>query len=197
MSPSFFSPPIVCNDSSADGESSLRMTFKCWHLNYVCLSEGEWPACFCCASFCVQDRRLQVLNAGGFILITRTHWYTHNASGIWSHGRNPEGAILDAFAEVRESVETVYTKNFNRFYFKRLPRKSHQIVTTNIKSLIVTNPRLYCQFICMAYFLVRTSTDTILWLKRSIPSQSMLTFRKHHTLRGDKNLHGGRFIVYQ
>ena len=98
--------------------------------------------------------------AGGFILITRTHSYTH----IMAH-RNPEGAILDGFVKVRESVETVYTKNFNGFYFKHLQRKSHQIVTTNIKSLIVTNPRLYCQFICMAYFLVRTSTDTILVAK--------------------------------
>ncbi len=75
--------------------------------------------------------------------------------------RNPEGAILDGFVKVRESVETVYTKNFNGFYFKHLQRKSHEIVTTNIKSLIVTNPRLYCQFICMAYFLVRTSTGSI------------------------------------
>lgn len=79
--------------------------------------------------------------------------------------RNPEGAILDSFVKVWESVDTVYTKNFNGFYFKHSQWKSHQIVTTNIKSLIVTNPRLYCQFICMAYFLVRTSTDTILWLK--------------------------------
>lgn len=54
--------------------------------------------------------------------------------------RNPEGAILDGFVKVRQSVETVYTKNFNGFYFKHLQPKSHQIVTTNIKSLIVTNP---------------------------------------------------------
>lgn len=92
--------------------------------------------------------------------LNRTHAHVH----VMAH-RNPEGAILDGFVKVRESVETVYTKNFNGFYFKHLQRKSHQIVTTNIKSVIVTNPRLDCQFICVAYFLTRTSTDAVLWLK--------------------------------
>lgn len=136
----FSSPPIVCNDSRADGEASLRMTFKCWHLNYVCLSEGEWPARFCCASFCARGLAARRYSSWRVRFQSRVHFpYAHTHIPTTAH-RNPEGAILDGFVKVRESVETVYTKNFNGFYFKRLQRKSHQIVTTNIKSLIVTNP---------------------------------------------------------
>lgn len=93
-----------------------------------------------CLLLCARARRSQVLKLASSFSITRAlPLRAHTHIPTTAH-RNPEGAILDGFVKVRESVETVYTKNFNGFYFKRLQRKSHQIVTTNIKSLIVTNP---------------------------------------------------------
>lgn len=91
--------------------------------------------------------------------------WSHEAAHTWRLEGIPEGrfsAVLWKYKSVH--VETVYTKNFNGFYFKRLQQKSHQIVTTDIKSLIVTNPRPYRRFICTAYSLAGTSADTILWL---------------------------------
>ena len=143
--PPFFSPLPL---SSVMTRALMERPLWGWHSNadiwiMSVYQRENGPPAFVVPPSVRAGSPLAGTQAGEFVFnhacTSSPHTHTHTHTPTTAH-RNPEGAILDGFVKVRESVETVYTKNFNGFYFKRLQRKSHQIVTTNIKSLIVTNP---------------------------------------------------------